>query len=298
MGNQLTILIAGCGYTGIRTGIRWRDTGADVYGLVRTAESQSALKNAGINPMICDLDADDTFPDFPAKDAIVYYFVPPPKSQTDSRLGHFLRSLPADNLPGKIIYISTTGVYGNTNGEWVTEDSPINPETGRAKRRVDAENYLLDWVSSNSVDYVILRVAGIYGPDRIPVEKIRRKKPVLLMNEAPFSNRIHVDDLAEICVQAGRQDVQNTIYNVSDGNPGIATEFYYILADMLGIGRPPAISLDEARRTMSAMRLSFLEESRRVDSSKMKRELQVQLNYPDVQSGLLASLQSMGVTIK
>jgi len=292
---QHTIFIAGCGYTGIRTARVWCDAGHPVYGLLRSPGKQTDLEHIGITPILADLDSSVELTSLPIKDAILYYFIPPPKTDRDTRIRRFLDSLRRDSLPQRIIYISTTGVYGDTGGGWVNEDTPPHPQTARAKLRLDAEKYLRQWAEEYAVEYLILRVAGIYGPGRLPVENIKQKAPILLPEEAPFSNRIHADDLAHICLQAATAGKPNTVYNVSDGNPGTVTDYYYTLADLLRMERPPALSMAEAEQVMSPIRLSFLRESRRIDNSKLLRELEIELLHPNLESGVRASLEEMGL---
>ncbi len=293
--DQQTVFIAGCGYTGTRTARRWSEAGHPVYALLRSPNTRTDLEHIVSKSIIADLDAPDTLPSLPTRDAIVYYFIPPPKTNHDTRIRRFLGSVSQDSLPQRIIYISTTGVYGDTGGQWVSEKTPPNPQTARARRRLDAERCLCQWAEKHSVEYLILRVAGIYGPGRIPVEKIKQKVPILLPDEAPYSNRIHVDDLARICLKAATVGKSNTVYNVSDGNPGKVTDYYYTLAELLRMEQPPAVSMAEAEKTMSPVRLSFLRESRRIENSKLLRELEVELLYPNFESGIRASLEEMGL---
>jgi len=247
-------------------------------------------------PIRGDLDAVDTLQDLSVHNALVYYFAPPPRSgETDPRMTNFLESISNDALPVHLLYISTSGVYGDTGGDWVTEDSPLNPKTDRSKRRVDAERQVREWASDSGVPYTILRVPGIYGPGRLPIDKVKSGRPVLREEDAPYSNRIHADDLARICVDAVTDGEPNEIYNISDGNPGSITEYYFAVADLLGVDRPPTISLEEAREQFSPMLLSFLEESKRLDISKIRDRLGYEPRFPSLVKGLQASLRVEGI---
>jgi nucleoside-diphosphate-sugar epimerase len=132
---------------------------------------------------------------------------------------------------------------------------------------------------------------GIYGPGRLPYGKIHEGAPVVAENESPYSNRIHSDDLARICVAAAKRGGAGAVYNVSDGVPSTITRYYYVVADRLGVPRPPVVTMDEARRMMSEGMLSFLSESKRVDNRKMLKELGVTLLYPTLESGIAASME-------
>jgi len=292
---EIPVILAGCGYTGNRTGRLWKAAGHRVWCLVRTEASAARAAQAGLIPVRCDLDSQEPLPSLPVREAMICYFVPPPRRDQDTRLRRFLRGLEPQGLPRTFLYISTSGVYGDSNGQWVTEATPPHPETARARRRVDAERTLQAWAAGRDVRAVILRVPAIYGPDRIPVQKIRDKVPVLRWEDAPFSNRIHVDDLAQICVTAALAGDRNQVFNVSDGDPRRVTDYYFTVADLLGLDRPPAISMAEALRTMSPMRLSFLRESRRIDNRQLLDSLDISLQYPSLESGVTASLRAMNL---
>lgn len=287
------VILAGCGYTGSRAGRIWKEAGHRVWCLVRSAASAARAEQAGVIPVRGDLDSPDPFPPLPARNAVICYFVPPPHQDQDTRLRKFLRGVENHGLPRTVLYISTSGVYGDRNGQWVTESTPPHPETERARRRVAAERTLQAWAAGRGVQTVILRVPAIYGPDRLPVQKIRDKVPVLRREDAPYSNRIHVDDLAQICVTAALAGDRNEIVNVSDGDPRRVTDYYFTVADLLGLDRPPTISMEEALRTMNPMRLSFLRESRRLDNRQLLESLDISLRYPSMESGVTASLRAM-----
>jgi nucleoside-diphosphate-sugar epimerase len=172
----------------------------------------------------------------------------------------------------------------------VTEDSPANPQTARGRRRLDAENALRTWGLGHGVPVVILRVPGIYGPGRLPVTAIKERRPVVAEIESGFTNRIHSEDLADICVAAAERGRPDSIYNVSDGHPGTLAGYYNAVADALGLPRPPVISRDAAGQVLSAGMLSYLRESRRIDNRRMREELGVTLRYPTLEAGLKASI--------
>jgi nucleoside-diphosphate-sugar epimerase len=157
-------------------------------------------------------------------------------------------------------------------------------------RRWKAESMVRDWCSHCGVQAVVLRVPGIYGPGRLPIERLRQAIPVVRREESPFSNRIHADDLAAACLAAGHASGVDALYNVSDGYPTTMTDYFFRVADVLGLARPPEVSLADARQRLSAGMLSFLEESRRLENGKMLQELGVKLRYSDLDRGLEASV--------
>ena len=182
--------------------------------------------------------------------------------------------------------LSTTAVYGDCQGKWIDESKPVNPQTDRGKRRLDAENTLREWATQHNVGYVILRVSGIYGPGRLPIERLQQGLPILREDQAPFSNRIHQDDLAMVCVVAAEKAPNGAIYNVCDGHPSTMSHYFKSVAQALGLPLPPEIDRDKAQQQLSAGMLSYLSESRRMTNEKLLRELDVTLQYPDLAAGL------------
>lgn len=168
------------------------------------------------------------------------------------------------------------------------EDWPLCPTSDRGKRRLAAETRLQDWGALHDVPVVILRAPGIYGPGRLPLERIRRGIPVLNETDSPWSNRIHADDLATACLAAARRGRPGQAYNVTDGQPTTMTDYFWRIADCFGLPRPPAISMEEARTVLTPAMLSFLVESRRLSNRRLVEELGVTLAYPDLSLGLLA----------
>ncbi|MDH3949097.1 MAG: SDR family oxidoreductase [Gammaproteobacteria bacterium] len=282
-----SVLIVGCGDIGRRVAAQWQSV--PVAGLVRSKASAEALQQAGITPWRADLDDPASLQDLPVADALVYYFAPPtPTGTTDPRMQHFLAAIDPTHLPSRIVYISTSGVYGDRGGEIVNEDTPPNPQVDRARRRYDAEQQLQDFGQEHGVAVIILRVGGIYGPGRLPVKRLQDRVPIIHEHLAPSTNRIHADDLAQICVAAARRGRADTVYNVSDGTNSNMTEYFNTVADFLKLPRPPTIDWDEAEHSLSAGMLSYLKESRRMDNRRMLEELGVELQYPTLEAGLAA----------
>lgn len=278
------IFIIGCGDIGLRVARLWQGRGATVSALARSEDSAARLAAAGIEAVPGDLDTPASLAALPVNGATVYYFAPPPlQGDSDPRMHAFVA---AGLRPERVIYISTSGVYGDRAGGWVDEDTPPAPGTDRARRRLDAETTLRAWGRESGVKVNILRVGGIYGPGRWPLERLQAGTPVLREEECGYTNRIHADDLAAICVAAAERGGPDRIYNVSDGRNGTMTEYFNAVADRFGLPRPPAITMAEAQQRLSPAMLSYLTESRRMDNRRLLQELGVTLRYPDLAAGL------------
>lgn len=282
------VCIAGCGDIGQRVAKLWQARGAAVMGIVASNASVTRLASQHIPAALSDFsDKHLALPTLGEK-TLLYYFVPPPLNGVeDMHCRHFLQALTAQaGRVSRIVAISTTGVYGNCEGERVTEDRVPNPQVDRAHRRLDMEGQLRAWSNAHHVALIILRVGGIYGPGRLPLQRIRDQVPVLLPELAPSTNRIHADDLAQICVAAAEVAQNYRVYNVSDGTDSNMTEYFFTLADYFHLPRPPAVDWPTAQKTISKGMLSYLRESRRVDNSRMLSELSIELKYPDLLAGL------------
>lgn len=294
MDSPLSCLIVGCGYVGSRFARR-ESARRPVFALVRSAQAQAGLEATGIRALRIDLDA--TLPSLPdASGTAVIYLAPPPDSGvTDPRLEAFLAQL-GDSVPAVFVYISTTGVYGDAGGARVDETTPVAPGNDRSRRRVAAESAAQAWCAARAIRCVILRVPGIYGPHRLPLERLARDEPALRDADAGPGNRIHVDDLAATIAAAIDTPGAAGIYNVTDGDPSSTTAYLRLTAQAAGLAPPRLVSRDEARTAIPAGMLAFLLESRLVDNRRMREELGVRLQYPTVRSGILASLAEMGTT--
>jgi nucleoside-diphosphate-sugar epimerase len=279
-----SIFIAGCGDIGKRLARIWLGRGAKVSALARRAQAAAELEALGIHTVRGDLDAPDSLAERALAGDCLYYLAPPPaQGPRDLRLRALLAARPQF---ARVVYMSTSGVYGDRQGRWVDEDTPPAPQTDRARRRLDAETALREWGRNTGAAVSVLRVGGIYGPGRWPLERLRAGTPVLRAWECGYTNRIHVDDLVSICMAAAERGGADRIYNVSDGSNGTMTEYFYAVADRFGLPRPPALSLAEARQRLSPAMLSYLLESRRMRSDRLLDELGVRLRYPDLRAGL------------
>ena len=285
-----SVIIAGSGYVGSKLVSQLLATGENVITLVKSHSSCERLSGLTTCYSI-DLDGAFTLPASVEFDhSVLYYFIPPQNSGVrDERLRVFLKALENRFLPDKIILISTTGVYGNCNGDWVDESRPVSPDTDRAKRRLDAEQVLSSWCESRNVGYIIMRVPGIYGADKLPLDRLISGKPILALDESPWSNRIHVDDLVSISIEFKSYVGSHHIFNISDGSPSTMSDFFIKVAQSRNIEIPPQISLAQCSEIFSENMMSYLLESKRIDNQRLLSELQYDLKYPSIKEGLSAN---------
>lgn len=281
------IFILGCGRVGRLIARRYLEQNRPVLALARSAGTAGELESLGITPVRGDLDDPAFLTSLRLEGDLVQYLAPPPGTGVaDPRMANFLAAIDADARPRRIIYISTSGVYGDCRGAWVDENTPPNPQTDRARRRLDAENRLWDWSRETCAGVTVLRVGGIYGPDRLPEARLRRRAPILVEVQCGYTNRIHVDDLVSVCLAAGESTGESRIYNVSDGQPGNMSQYFKAVARRLGLPPPEEIPMEEARERLSPELMSYLLESRRMNNKRMLSELGVRLRYPDLDTGL------------
>lgn len=236
-----------------------------------------------------DLDVNGPLPISLPQSYTVLYTVPPAAhADNDVRLEGLLDAL--DQPPQRLVYISTTGVYGDHGGATVDENTPTSPGSAHSARRVAAEQAIARWAARAGADFVILRVPGIYGPGRLGLERIREPSPIVREADVGPGNRIHVDDLAACCAAALDPATPAGIYNVGDGDHRSSAWFTNEVARQAGLPAPPEISMAEAEQQFSPMRLSFLRDQRRVDTTKMREILGVVPRYANPVDGIAASL--------
>lgn len=280
------MLIIGCGYIGRRLARHYLDAGEPVLGVTRSAGSAAALAAEGIPARALDL-ATDSLGELPTAGERVLHLAPPPaRGVEDLHTRRLAAAFARNGHPRRLVYISTTGVYGDCAGAWVDESWPPRPAVDRARRRWDAEQTLRRWSLESGAELVVLRVAGIYGPDRLPLERIRQGLPLVREEEAPFSNRIHADDLVTTCAAALERGADGAVYNVCDGSPSTMTDYFFRVADAAGLPRPPVIPLSEAAEALSPGMMSYMSESRRLSNRRMLQELGVRLRYATLEEGL------------
>jgi nucleoside-diphosphate-sugar epimerase len=222
--------------------------------------------------------------------ALLHCAPPPASGDTDTRTANLLAALAkASILPARIVYVSTSGVYGDCSGELVDESRPLAPRTPRAQRRADAERQLTTWCAERGAAFVVLRAPGIYAVDRLPLERLRAGRPVLRTEDDVYTNHIHADDLAAIVCRALQDDAPAGVYNACDDTRMKMGDWLDLVADTAGLPRPP-----RAARAALAEANDFMNESRRLDNARMKQILDVKLRYPTVHEGL-AHANAVGV---
>jgi nucleoside-diphosphate-sugar epimerase len=237
-----------------------------------------------------DLDRPETLSALAGADAVLHCAPPPARGAADPRTANLLAALEtAGILPARFVYVSTSGVYGDCGGAHVDETRPVNPQTDRARRRVDAEAQLSRWCRARAIPLLVLRVPGIYAEDRLPLERLRAGTPVLRMEDDVYTNHVHAADLAAIVVRALEGDAPAGLYNASDDSEMRAGDWMDLVADRCGLPRPPRIARSEAAARLPAETRSFLGESRRLVNRRLKDQLGIRLRFPTVADGLPAA---------
>lgn len=216
-------------------------------------------------------------------DALLHFAPPPATGDGDPRTAHLLAAVQGVR---RVVYISTSGVYGNCDGALVDEGRATSPQTSRARRRADAESQLQRWCAERDVALVVLRAPGIYAADRLPVERLRAGMPVLRAEDDVYTNHIHADDLAAAAVRALEPDAPAGIYNVADDSELRMGDWMDLVAEHAGLAKPPRVPRSRIGEHVSPEMLSFMNESRRLDNRRMKALLGVKLRYPTVREGL------------
>ncbi|MGC2459187.1 MAG: SDR family oxidoreductase [Gallionellaceae bacterium] len=286
------ILIIGCGDIALRAALLLRGR-YRLFGLVRNPARHQALRAAGIIPVPGNLDDAWSLHRLARLARVVLHFAPPGNAGLkDLRTGNLLASLSRGLPPRRLIYISTSGVYGDCGGDQVSETHALDPQTPRARRRADAENQIRQWAKRNKVHASILRVPGIYAADRLPLDRLRAGTPAMVAGEDSYTNHIHADDLAAIVVKALHYARPNRIYNANDDSELKMGEYFDAVADAYGLPHPPRLPRAEVERTVSPELWSFMNESRRLTNRRMKQELKVALRYPTVDNALTETKRS------
>ncbi|MHB1246267.1 MAG: SDR family oxidoreductase [Sulfuriferula sp.] len=281
------ILIIGCGDVGLRTARRLAPRHR-LYALARSPQSAQRLRAAGITPIPGDLDDHTSLTRLAGiADWVVHFAPPTAHGEYDMRTRRLLSILGKGRiLPRRLVYISTSGVYGDCAGKPIDESRTPAPQNARALRRVDAEQQVRCWGRRNGVAISILRAPGIYAVERLPLERLQRRIPALCAEDDVYTNHIHADDLAQITVYALFRACGGRIYHASDDHPMFMGEYFTRVATAFNLAAPPRISRVEAEATLSASRLSFMRESRQLLNYRIKIELRVRLLYADVDAFL------------
>ena len=286
------LLIVGCGDVARRTLPRLLGH-YRVFALMRDPAQCDYWRARGARPILADLDRAASLKRVAGLVDIVLYFAPPPeRGSVDPRMRRFLATLAqGKSLPQRLVYVSTSGVYGDCAGARIDETRPVRPTTPRALRRVDVERQLRRFGCQNKVRVSILRVPGIYAADRLPLERLQKGVNALRAEDDVFTNHIHADDLAMLTCAALRYGRANRCYNAADDSEMKVGDYFDLVADRFGLARVPRISRGEAQEHMSALQLSFMSESRRLDNTRIKKELRAQLRYPLLADGVNAAWQ-------
>ncbi len=273
------LLIIGCGDVGMRLLPMLRDR-FRVFAVTSQAQRLRELSEQGAIGIVANLDYPEQLHRLRGlADTVVHLAPPPAEGATDQRTRHLLRILPRG---GRLVYVSTTGVYGDCGGEQFDETRPVAPRNARAVRRVDAERVLRQWALRAHARLSILRVPGIYAADRLPLERLRQGTPALNAEDDVYTNHIHADDLARIIALTLRRGASQRVYHTVDDSDMTMGEYFDAVADAFGLVRPPRVSRSELASQVSPMLLSFMSESRRLRNDRMQHELGIRLNYPTV----------------
>lgn len=287
------LLIVGCGDIGMRV-VRGLGGRLRVFALTSSPERVGLLRQSGITPLLGNLDEAASLARLAGIATRVIHLAPPPaEGRRDSRTAALIAALRLRSTPECLVYGSTSGVYGDCQGGVASEVMAVNPHTPRAVRRVDAEARVRYLGRATGVHVSILRIPGIYAQDReggTPLARLRKGTAVLQAADDVYTNHVHADDLARACVRAMWRGLPQRVVNINDDTVLKMGEYFDFAADLYGLPRPPRVARAQAQDQLPLMLLSFMSESRRLDNSRMKRELKLRLNYPTVADGLGAKL--------
>jgi len=265
-----------------------------VFAMTRSEAGAKALLGLGVTPVLADLDRPDSMRELPAADVLLHAAPPQLKGARDDRTRNLVNAIARaakGALPRRVVYISTSGVYGDCRGAHIDEARMTNPGTDRARRRCDAEQVLAEWTGRHDGTLVVLRAPGIYGDNRFPLARLREGTPVLTREDDVFTNHIHAEDLAAMVVRAlqlGRTAPQRAagVFNASDDRAMPMGAWFDLVADRYGLPRPPRVARAQAAGCIPPMMLSFMNESRRLDNRRIKQAFDLQLRYPTVFDGV------------
>lgn len=282
------LLIIGCGDVGMRVLPLLRKR-FRIFAVTRLAENCAALRAAGAIPIVADLDAPASLRRLAGLAQNIVHLAPPQASgEKDLRTRNLVAILP---YQARLVYVSTSGVYGDCDAALFDETRPLAPQNPRAKRRVDAEQVLRAWARRGLARLSILRVPGIYADQRLPLERLQKATPALLATEDVYTNHIHADDLARIIIAALFRAQPCRVYHAVDDSDLKMGDYFDAVADAFGLSHPPRLPRAELQRIVSPLLLSFMSESRRMSNHRIKTELRMRLAYPRVADGLAAIRQ-------
>ena len=267
--------------------------GVRVLALTSSPEKVPALRRLGVQPLLGNLDDARSLRRLQGLAHYVVHWAPPQASGVqDLRTAALLPVLARGRAPRSLVYASTSGVYGDCQGQWIDETRALQPATDRARRRVDAEQRVRTWGLQTGVRVSVLRIPGIYAPDReggTPQARLRKGLPVLCAPDDVYTNHIHADDLARAGWAALWRGQAQRSYNICDDSELRMGDYFDMAADLYGLPRPPRCSRTDIAEHLSAAMLSFMGESRRLRNARMRQELRVRLQWPTAQQGLAGS---------
>lgn len=287
------LLVIGCGDVGMRL-LPLLHRQFRIFALTSQPERHAELRAAGAVPITANLDDRPSLMRLAGLARYIVHLAPPPaQGDTDSRTRNLIAILPDKS---RLVYVSTTGVYGNCGEQAFDETRPVAPSNPRAKRRVAAERLLRAWAVSSQSSLSILRVPGIYATDRLPLERLRKGTPALTADQDVYTNHIHADDLATLIKLALFRAASNRIYHAVDHSDLKMGEYFDLVADSFQLPRPPRLPRVELAQQISPMLLSFMSESRRMLNHRVTRELGARLAYPTVEQGVAAAVSAEKTT--
>ena len=279
------LLIIGCGDVGLRLLPLVRDR-FRVLAVTSQSARCSELRAAGAVPIVANLDEPASLARLARLAPAIVHLAPPRlEGFLDSRTRNLTAILPDR---ATLVYVSTTGVYGDCGGARIDETRPVNPQNARARRRVDAEQVLRAWARRSASRLSILRVPGIYAEDRLPLDRLRKGTPALATEDDVYTNHIHADDLARIIVAALFRGRSCRVYHAVDDSELKMAEYFDAVAEKFGLSKPPRLPRAQLQTVVSPMLLSFMSESRRLTNHRIKAELGTRLRHATVHNALQA----------
>jgi nucleoside-diphosphate-sugar epimerase len=277
------LLIVGCGDVGMRL-LPLVRAHYRVFALTSNPGKRAALRAAGAVPIVADLDRKDSLHRLAGLAHRVVHLAPPqPNGTRDCRTRNLTAILPDG---AQVVYVSTSGVYGDCGGALIDETRSVAPKNARAGRRVDAETVLRGWARRAHGRVSILRVPGIYANDRLPLDRLRAGTPALAAEDDVYTNHVHADDLARMVLLALVRGRPGRVYHASDDTRMKMADYFDAVADAFDLPRPPRLPRAELAQAVSPVTLSFMSESRQLNNMRIKRELGVRLRYRTVQEAL------------
>lgn len=283
--NKPRLLIVGCGDVGLRLLPLVRER-FRVFAVTSSPDRCGELRAAGAVPIVADLDHRASLARLKGLAHHIVHLAPPPgRGALDQRSRNLTAILPDG---ARLVYVSTSGVYGDCQGQQIDETQPVAPKNARAVRRVDAERVLRQWARGSGSRLAIVRAPGIYARERLPLERLRLGTPALLAEDDVFTNHIHADDLARIVALALMRALPGRVYNAVDDSEMRMAEYFDAVADAFDLSRPPRLPRAELAQQVSPQLMTFMSESRRIGNGRIKRELGVRLRYPQIAPALTA----------